>query len=56
MPRTKHFSCPDCLADFEITVEPTIHQEIVEKEYPESIEWLNNVRDCSVCGNPLEER
>lgn len=53
----KTFSCPSCLVDFQITIEPSVPyiEEEIEKNYPKSIEWLKEIEDCPVCGYSLIE-
>jgi predicted RNA-binding Zn-ribbon protein involved in translation (DUF1610 family) len=54
--RSKVFSCPECLVDFEINVEPLKDDETVAKKYPKSVEWLKmNKMSCPACGSTLEE-
>ena len=54
--RERQFSCYTCSVDFEIKVEPLHDDEAVFKEYPKSVEWLNEVMACPVCGSDLEEK
>ncbi len=55
MDRVKNFSCSHCSVDFEIKVESGLSDEEVEKETPDSLEWLNGELSCPGCGEEIEE-
>lgn len=54
--KTRSFSCNHCAVDFAIEVEPGYPLGVVEAEFPATLNWLERVCDCPVCGNQLEER
>lgn len=52
----KNFSCGTCLVDFVVEIEPQCgNDNEIRENYPESIDWLEKLRDCPVCGEPLIE-
>ena len=52
--RDNVFTCNNCGVEFMIKVEPNYSDEEVEKEFPNSLEWLKKVRYCPVCQEGLE--
>jgi hypothetical protein len=42
------------MVEISIEVEPGRTQQEVEEGYPKSLEWLDKVTDCPVCGAGLE--
>lgn len=50
----KTFYCPLCIVSFQITIQPTSEtEEEIERGYPKSIEWLEKIKDCPICGSTL---
>ncbi len=49
------FSCPNCLVEFTIRIEPSYDEITIIREYPTSIEWLTKDHECPVCGSELDE-
>ncbi len=58
---TRNFYCDTCRVEFAITVEPGKPEEVIKREFPDSIEWLDKLdkvnvigkMECPVCGEPL---
>lgn len=53
MAKDRNYECEACSVNFKIEVEPGVPEADTKQHYPASMEWLDAVCACPVCGGEL---